>query len=110
MTAVQQLMGHSNITTTMRYAHLAPSTLRAAIDMLNPKTMAAADFGQLAGNPWIRTQQKQIAAKIATPKNASFSCKKIDESLVHSSPLPIAGAGIARVQLDSAEWRIEPAK
>jgi site-specific recombinase XerD len=29
LAAIQQLMGHSMITTTMRYAHLAPSTLRA---------------------------------------------------------------------------------
>jgi hypothetical protein len=31
-------------------AHIAPSTLRAAIDMLNPKTAADADFGQPVGN------------------------------------------------------------
>jgi integrase len=32
--AVQQLMGHSSITMTMRYAHLAPSALRGAVDVL----------------------------------------------------------------------------
>lgn len=69
MTAVQQLMGHSNITTTMRYSHLAPSTLRAAIDMLNPKALANADFGQPMGNQWILTQQKQLASKCAVQKN-----------------------------------------
>jgi integrase len=50
LNAVQALLGHSSITTTMRYAHLAPSTLRAAIDVLNPKTAFFGDFGQPAGN------------------------------------------------------------
>jgi len=58
LNAVQQLMGHSNITTTMRYAHVAPSTLRTAIDMLNPKRMLSNSFGQPVGNQWIREQQK----------------------------------------------------
>lgn len=31
---VQKLMGHSSITTTMRYAHLAPDQGRAAVDLL----------------------------------------------------------------------------
>jgi integrase len=68
MPAVQQLMGHSNITTTMRYAHLAPSTLRAAIDMLNPKQVLNEDFGQPAGNAWHRRQLSEMALKIASPK------------------------------------------
>ena len=67
---VQQLMGHSSITTTMRYAHVAPSTLRTAIDMLNPKKMLEADFGHYLGTDWFQTQQKEIAAKTALPKNA----------------------------------------
>jgi integrase len=66
MTAVQQLMGHSNITTTMRYAHLAPSTLRAAVDMLNPKEAIKADFGQPVGSEWLREQRKEIIQKSAS--------------------------------------------
>ena len=73
MTAVQQLMGHSNITTTMRYAHLAPSTLRAAIDMLNPKQALEAGFGQPVGNAWIEAQQKEMAAKTGTANQAWIS-------------------------------------
>ncbi len=40
--AIQELLGHSDIKTTMRYAHLNPSELRSAIDVLN--------FGQHMGN------------------------------------------------------------
>ena len=70
MTAVQQLMGHSNITTTMRYAHLAPSTSRAAIDMLNPKWALNADLRQPGVNTWQESQRREIAAKSMVPKNA----------------------------------------
>src|SRR6202051_1351770 len=44
LNAVQALLGHSSITTTMRYAHLAPSTLRMAIDQLNPKSAFPGSF------------------------------------------------------------------
>src|SRR5205807_1135571 len=43
---VQALLGHSSIVMTMRYAHVAPSASRTAIDMLNPKTAIAAELGQ----------------------------------------------------------------
>ncbi len=64
--AVSTLMGHSNVATTMRYIHLAPSTLRKAIDMLNPKRMISEEFGQPVGNQWIQEQQKEIIQKGAT--------------------------------------------
>ena len=41
--AIKELMGHADIQTTMRYAHLAPSTLEAAISVLEP---GYKDFGQ----------------------------------------------------------------
>jgi integrase len=69
LTTVQTLLGHSNITTTMRYAHVAPSTLRHAIDMLNPKMMIEKDFGHHLGTEWFQMQQKEIAAKSLIPKN-----------------------------------------
>ncbi|MBL6938269.1 MAG: site-specific integrase [Alphaproteobacteria bacterium] len=50
---VQALLGHASITTTMRYAHVAPSALRTAIELANPRTAGvAADNGQPAGNRW----------------------------------------------------------
>jgi integrase len=40
--AVQALMGHANIGMTMRYAHMAPSVLKDAVDLLGtPKTQHA---------------------------------------------------------------------
>jgi hypothetical protein len=36
--AIQELAGHTTMTVTMRYMHLAPSTLRDAIGLLNQKT------------------------------------------------------------------------
>jgi integrase len=61
---VQMLLGHSSITTTMRYAHVAPSTMRAAIDLLNPKTAVCADFGQPVGNQWMLEQSRAVHASL----------------------------------------------
>ena len=68
---VQALLGHSSITTTMRYAHVAPSTLRTAIDMLNPKFMTAADFGQPVGNQWISVHRGAAIKQAAASENLS---------------------------------------
>jgi integrase len=54
---VQKLLGHSSIATTMRYAHVAPSELRTAIEMLNPKQALNAELGQPVGNQWQNAQQ-----------------------------------------------------
>ena len=58
LNSVQALLGHSAITTTMRYAHVAPSTLRFAINMLNPKTGGSSGFGQPVGNAWIESLER----------------------------------------------------
>jgi site-specific recombinase XerD len=41
--AIQELVGHSTLTMTLRYMHLAPSALTEAIGLLN-------NFGQLVGS------------------------------------------------------------
>ena len=49
--AIQQLLGHSSITMTMRYAHLSPSFLRQAIAVLDAREETnSAKFGQPVGN------------------------------------------------------------
>lgn len=47
---VQQLLGHSSITMTMRYSHLAPSLMREAIDILGSNSVRRGNFGQPVGN------------------------------------------------------------
>ena len=58
LNTVQTLLGHSSIATTMRYAHVAPSSLRFAIERLNPKTAFNAIHGQPVGNQWTRDVKK----------------------------------------------------
>jgi integrase len=45
--ATQELLGHANITTTMRYSHLAPSVLKDTVALLEPKEPT---LGQQVGN------------------------------------------------------------
>jgi len=45
MQAIKDLLGHSTLTMTLRYAHLAPETLRDTIELLEPKR-------ESLGNRW----------------------------------------------------------
>jgi integrase len=49
MKAIQELMGHSDIKTTLRYAHLTPSILRNTVELLEPEGLTQ-NFGQPAVN------------------------------------------------------------
>ncbi|MCP3475063.1 site-specific integrase [Bradyrhizobium sp. CCGUVB1N3] len=62
---VQVLLGHASITTTLRYSHVAPSALKAAIEMLSPKSVPSDDFGQPTVNRWIEEQRKQLLTEAA---------------------------------------------
>ena len=48
--AIQELMGHADIQTTMRYMHLSPAALGEAINLL--------EFGQQRGQQKDRGPQK----------------------------------------------------
>jgi integrase len=61
--AIKELMGHSSITTTMRYAHVAPSTLRSAIEMLSPKGLVDENFGQPGVNRWLEAQRRELGQR-----------------------------------------------
>lgn len=64
---VQTLLGHSTITMTMRYTHVAPSALRSAIDALNPRRLIALDHGQPAGNWWTEETKQNTTDQIPAP-------------------------------------------
>jgi integrase len=70
LNAVQTLLGHSTIVITMRYAHVAPSTLRAAIELLNPSRYESVEFGQPAVNQWANEQERLEMSKRLLPKGA----------------------------------------
>jgi integrase len=60
LNVVQSLLGHASITTTMRYAHVAPSTLRSAIDLLNPSSASMIALGQPGVNLWAAAQTSKL--------------------------------------------------
>jgi len=66
--AIKELLGHASITTTMRYAHVAPSALREAIELLSIKPVALPNFGQPVVNHWQVTRTNNTAQNSAAPK------------------------------------------
>ena len=52
--AVQELLGHSTIQMTMRYAHLAESTLLDAVEALDSPGPIPESFGHYLGNGEMR--------------------------------------------------------
>jgi site-specific recombinase XerC len=57
---VAELMGHSSIQMTMRYAHLAPQHNRAAVDRLVDATRNAPKAGK---------REREVVTKLVTSKN-----------------------------------------
>ena len=68
MKAIQELLGHADITTTLRYAHLTPTALKEAVSLLEPKRQPR-NFGQPAVN-W-HPDSPETCEKI-TSKRGSF--------------------------------------
>jgi len=68
LTVVRELLGHSSITTTMRYSHVAPAALRSAIELLNPKNAVIGDFGQPAVNHWQQMVSSDTQQIVRSPK------------------------------------------
>jgi len=66
---VQALLGHTSLEMTMRYAHLAPSALRTAIDLANPRTANANRSGQPVGNTWRDRQLEELSWGLESPRN-----------------------------------------
>ncbi|NCN25461.1 site-specific integrase [Candidatus Falkowbacteria bacterium CG10_big_fil_rev_8_21_14_0_10_37_14] len=66
--AIQELLGHSEIKTTMRYAHLGQSELRSAIDLLDDSQ----NFGQQAVNIFKFAIPNQLAGQFP---NLEFTAK-----------------------------------
>jgi hypothetical protein len=54
MKAIQELLGHASVQTTMIYAHLSPKTLQNAIELLGPGPM-----GQKKCQPGVNQDQNQ---------------------------------------------------
>lgn len=58
ITTIKELMGHASITVTMRYAHLTPGNLRAAVDVLDGQAGKAEN---LAGSAHGSAQEEMAA-------------------------------------------------
>jgi integrase len=62
---IQQLMGHASIIMTMRYAHLMPSKLNEAIEVLDTfEKRELAKYGQQVGNVAIKRCVSEVEARI----------------------------------------------
>lgn len=70
--AIQELMGHAHIQTTMRYAHLSPSSLREAVALLETKKAPLSNFGHYMGNDVPQSSNLLPSIKPLIPENPLF--------------------------------------
>ena len=69
---IKELLGHSDIATTMRYAHLSPSALRSAMNVLEPKEIRKISFGHnmaTVDNYNINIKTDLIPVNVSIPAN-----------------------------------------
>lgn len=71
--SIQELMGHSTITMTMRYAHLSPAHLRTAVNK--------ASLGALASKIEVGTGSKTGSNKILVIRNARGEIAEVSKNL-----------------------------
>jgi integrase len=64
--AIQELLGHSDIKTTMRYAHLSPLVIKDTIKLLEPN-IEPNDFGHHMGNEPIFTPKNSVGNESYNP-------------------------------------------
>ena len=77
---VQELMGHATITMTMRYAHLSPAHLRAAVNK--------APLWNLASHSASETVTKTVTTRRPTPESTGEECPEDIEELAEIVEAP----------------------
>jgi len=70
--AIQELLGHSNIQTTMRYAHLSSSTLREAVGLLEKVGGVPTHPGHYRGTPEKHPINVSSSFKLQIPELSLF--------------------------------------
>jgi len=87
---VQELMGHSTITMTMRYAHLSPAHLRAAVNK--------ASLGELAPHSPSGTVTKTVTNEELVPEHQE------EEVTGHTGEQTEIGGGAERVRTAASQF------
>lgn len=70
--AIQELMGHANIQTTMRYVHLSPSSLREAVSLLEDEKEKFSNYGLYTVNTIPQPANVSSVFKTQNPELALF--------------------------------------
>jgi integrase len=83
--AIKELLGHADITTTMRYAHLSPSALRAAMNVLEPKEVRLIHLGHNVATiekPGLQIKTDLIPVTVNIPANTKQKQTSLSASVL----------------------------